>query len=265
MFGVSDDEKKYFVGRFQKLPREVLAQRFDDDGEMAAKYLRATLELWAMKHAQYSDTGKLLAKPADSINGLFGYLGLKETNKRVSQVQPWQVFDHYIASSNFELIYLLTIFPNLDDEGLIKDVRDNLGEAIFWATAISHMSDKADLKTMTSAYVDFTLASHRSSAMQHYEQLASVAPILLAYSRQKKKMSTFVRKPNPLKEQRLREATNAYRIKYPNRSRNAAANALSKYPNIDLGVTRIKEYFSLWFSPVQWPNEKAGRKPKPSE
>lgn len=265
MFGISDDDGKYFVSRFQRLPREILAQRFEDGGEMAAKYLHETLKFWAIKHAQYSDAGNLLAKPANSTNGLLGYFGLNETNKHVSQVQPWQVFDHFIASSNFELIYLLTIFPNLDDEGLIKDVRDKLGEAIFWATAITHMSEKADLKTMTNAYIDFTLASHNDSAMEHYKQLASVAPILLAYNRQRKKMSTFVRKPDQLKEQRLRDATNAYRTKFPNRSRHAAATALSKDSNIDLGVTRIKEYLSHWFSPSQWPKERAGRKAKPAD
>jgi hypothetical protein len=279
MFGISADEKKYFLDRFQELPSRVLAQRYNDGGKMAAKYLYATLELWAAKHAQYNDVGKLLAKPDDSTNGLLGYFGLKETDKHVGQIQPWQVFDGFGASSNFELIYKLMLFPYLDEDGLIQAVSDELSNAIFWATAITHLAEKADLGALINVHINFTnayvvyeiaehhktIAAHHKTAVSKLELLMSVEPMRQAFELQENRKRNFVRSPDKQKAQILREKTDKLRSNFPKRSRNWVATELAKDTSIGLQSTRIKEYLNQWFPESQWPKDQAGRRPKPIE
>lgn len=265
MFGMSRDDRDFYLDCFQRIPRSLLSTRYPKDGGvLASKYLESGLRLWQIEHAQYNDRGQLLARPNTKSNALLLYVGLKPTSKKIEDVEPWQVIDHYVVGSNFDLLYTLLFDPTLDESGIVSGVREELGTSVFWAVALVYFSGGARSDYLLNAYINHTQAVY-SDLLSHQAIFAAPTEAMKrAYEAQLKRTRTFVRTADKLKAQVLREKTDAYRRKHPKRSRNAVAKELANDKEIGLGTTRIKEYFLMWFDPKVWPNSPAGRRPRES-
>lgn len=264
MFDTRTEERELFASGFQALAASYLESRFpEDSGQLAKQFVESSLRVWQFENAQFNDAGKLLARPSASHgNRLFFYLGLKPTNKAPAELEPWQTIDHLLVGSNFDLIYILATNPRLDEGQRIARTKDNLGDAIFWAVALAYFSKEASWSLLLSVASFFAWAQFIEHGEDKRKIFEAIEPMRRAHQAQLKQTRNFVRPPDKVKAQKLREATDTYRNKYPKRSRNAAAKQLATNVEIGLGATRIKEYFKDWFTQDQWPNSPAGRKRK---
>lgn len=264
MFGLDEVKYEHVITRFQSLPKCELKERYKDSGSGAAKYLLSTLNLWRDSHIQYAKSGALLAQSISRTNKLTAYLGLRETKQTLVELEPWQVCDHLGVRSNFDLIVAMERYPFLDDEGLLPEAHKQIGYSSLWAVAICHLAEGANINSLIHAYISFAEALRAENFFKHAKLVDNSVPWHKAFLAQEERRRKFVRLPDKRKEQVLREKTAAYRKKRPTRSRNDAANILSKDKSIGLGMTRIKEYFELWYTRYEWPRSPTGRRPKQS-
>jgi hypothetical protein len=262
MFGLQNLGEDYLKSRITLIPELVLRHQLTQEHrDVATKYLNSVLRAWKFENAQYTDTGKLLTRTIGN-NFLLAYLGLRETDKDVEEVEPWEVFDHLDVSSNLDLLNALSADNKYDETGLIESAIESLGESVFWSLALTQHSMGASQRTLMNAYFNFTDALYVRSKVKEASLLQSIEPMKKVYEAHLDRLKKFVRPANKKKAQILREKTNAYRVKHPNRARNAVATEFSKDTEIGLGITRIKEYYSDWYTLEQWPVTTAGRPKK---
>jgi hypothetical protein len=259
----SDELIEYFFERVQWLPKQEL-RRFTDGGQAAAELVNELLERWKDSHAQYGKHGRLLAKRSRTTSAL------TNTTKELIELEAWQLCSQPAVVSNLDLICALHSNPNLDNTQLVEKVlnkifRPQIGESMFWATALCYFSKDASVNALFEAHTNFTDTLYLRMLNNEADLLEKIEPLRAEQLKQAEARKKFIRKANQTKASRLRTETETYRKKYPRRSRNDAAKVLSQIPEIGLRPTRIKELFTDWYSLEEWPNEKAGRKPKPSE
>lgn len=262
MFGLDDIKYDDIIGRVQSLPKQELKERYRDGGAAAAAYLLSTLRLWRSSNAQYADNGLVLAKSGAGKNMLAILIGLKDTKKKLDELEPWQVCDHYGVRSNFDLIVAMERYPFLDEGKLLPEAEKALGYSNLWAVAICHLADGASVNSLIQAYISFAQALRAENYFKRAKLVEEIGPLRQLKIAQEERSRKFVRQADEGKAQRLRKAAEQYHKLHPTYSRDFAAKALAKDKSIGLGVTRIKEYFVVWFPPEYWPRSPTGPKPK---
>ena len=259
MFGTDEVKYEDIITRIQSLPKGELKARYSDAGAAATSYLLSTLKYWRNSNAQYDDSGAVLAQLHG--NALAAYLGLQVSNEELEALEPWQVCDHFGVRSNFDLILAIERSPFLDDEMVLADAKSKIGHSAFWAVAICYLSSPANANGLIHAYISFSEALRAENFFKHVKLAESVKQMSKAYEEQEERRRRFVRKADLHKAQLLRKKTDQYRARHPKYSRDYIAKELAKDKTIGLGVTRIKEYFGIWFTLEQWPRSRTGPKP----